>query len=332
MNGSLKCIALTGFSSQAFPVYIDLDRLLSKTPDAVPTPSLDTLMSFHNKPIDDLIALNPTNDWNNTQVRRAIVLPPSLYTTVLDEPWDNSMELLHRTIKLIASFKDDNDTIIDLDDDQEPGEWDFALDFTEILLTLYIFTKDDLTNTATTSHSSATDQTALAWTREKHNIIHAQNTTISINNDSNTVVLTLDKVITDRLAEVRNTQFANPNPPSTNNNKENNDTTNKKLDDASKTWLKIDPTFRQGVLFASCADEVSIPSLPNQRLLQVIHTKNGGTTAKLFTRWHPSLDLLVQQGMALNITKCMFTSSPSPSSINTFSVFFTPPPPIQSRI
>jgi hypothetical protein len=326
-NNSMKCIALTGFESQAVPIYLDLNRLLSKTTDPIRTPSLDTLMTFHDKPIADLSDLTPTDDWNETTIHRAIVLPPSLYTIVMDTTWDSTTDLLHKVIKLIATFKDKtNDTIIDADDEETNNEWDFALDFTDILICLYAFTLNDMTDQLTTPHSSATDPNAIEWSKLKHAKIHKniQNTTISINDDSNSVVSTLDKVINDRLTDARNRQFTR-DPTNTSTPNPDDNALSKKIDDSTKAWLKIDPTFRQGVLFASCADEENIPSLPNQRLQQMIHTKNGGTTAKLLTRWHPSLDLLVQQGMALNITKCMFTSSPSPSSINTFSVFFTPP-------
>jgi hypothetical protein len=327
LNGTMKCIALTGFEDQAFPVYLDLDRLLSKTQETLRTPSLDVLMALHDKTIDDVKNLNPSVDWNLTNVHRAVVLPPSLYASVLDQPWDSNEDLLLRMIKLIYTFKDNNDDeIVDADDDDDNDQWAFALDFTDLLISLYAFTRTEFTDHITTSHSSATDKQAVDWSKLKHLMIKQPNQgpTINISDDSNSVVSTLDKVITDRLTEARNKQFAT-DPTNADRDNGDNDQTTKKVDDATKAWLKIDPTFRQGVLFASCADEDTIPSLPNQRLAQVIHTKNGGTTAKLFTCWHPQLDLLVQQGMALNITKCMFTSSPSPSSINTFSVFFVPP-------
>jgi hypothetical protein len=144
LHGNLKCIALTGFGEQAFPVYMYLDHLLSKTQTTFQTPSLDTLMSFHDKNVKNLKALQPTENWNDTSIRRAIILPPSLYTIVLDKPWDSKEDLLPCTIKLIATFKDDDDLIVDVDKNEQVNEWDFALDFTAILMTLYAFMKGTL--------------------------------------------------------------------------------------------------------------------------------------------------------------------------------------------
>jgi hypothetical protein len=252
----MKCIALTGFEEQAVPVYLDLTKLLSKTDTSIRTPSLDTLMVFHDKSIDDLKALTPSDDWNERTVLRAAVLPPSLYTIVMDQSWDSNTELLHRTIKLISTFKGTDDEIVDADNDNNADNWYFALDFTEILLTLYAFTLGNITDQTTTSHSSATDSKAIEWSKLRHSNIQkpAPNTTISIHDDSNSVVSTLDKVITDRLTEARNRQFTwDPANQDLNNADEN--ALSKKIDDSTKAWLKIDPTFRQGVLFASCADK-----------------------------------------------------------------------------
>jgi hypothetical protein len=362
MNGSLCCVALTGMGPQAHPVILHMNDLFMSTEDTHPTPLYDSLLDTFDKPLDDLTALVPF-DGVLSHIAKAVVLPPCLYPLVLERTWSTAQELLHATIKLISTLlpptppvEDDDhvmEEITDPDDEEDPPlvqedpntapappenppvtrDWSSLRHFSPILLTLWGFTQPDLRPLLTTSHCSASSMEAQTWTHQQHLLINKQpretiNIT-SIDDETSTVVSALDK-LSDKLSSAKRQYFSNApeehegqQPSSTNTPQPTSQSTNQ--DEHHTQWNKIDETFRQGILNASSSDETDVPHQPTTRLLHIVQTKSGSTAARLFCRWHPNLDMLIQPGMATNIVKGMLTSAPHPSSINTFGPFFTQP-------
>jgi hypothetical protein len=370
VNGSLRCIALTGMHSQAHPVILAMGHLFSSTEDTHCTPLYDVMLETADKPISHLKGLQPF-EGVRSHIPKAVLLPPCLYPLALDRTWSSAHELLHAAIKLIAALlppppptptPDINDEAVvdeiedpDTNDDPVPPpnetqddavaadpaenmrDWTPLREFEPILQTLWGFTDPALRQLLTTAHSSASTPDALTWSHQQHLLLSPRrDATInitSISDETSTVVSALDK-LTDKLSSAKSQHFASApeqqsqhqQTPNSSPNKQTSTHTPSSTDDNNnKQWLKIDPTFRQGILNASCKDEDDVPSLPTHRLLHITQTKSGSTAARLFARWHPNLDMLVQPGMATNIVKGMLTSAPNPSSINTFSPFFTQP-------
>jgi hypothetical protein len=375
MNGSLRCIALTGMGNTAHPVILTMSSLFASTEDHHCTPLYDSLLETHDKPIADLQALAPFEGVLH-HIPKAVVLPPCLYPLILDRSWSTPHELLHATIKIIASLmpstppitdntpdddivdpdaasvNDDDDAEVapppppstpeqeneDPNQDNPPAavqitpartnppvhlDWSNFRYFAPILYTLWGYTCPTLRNRLTTAHCSATSADALTWSHQQHLLLGRKEPIdiTSVCDETSTVVSVLDK-LTDKLASTKSQYFSSaPEQQQTTNN--NNKQTNNTNDNTH--WQKIDPTFRQGILNASCEDESSVPTHPSPRLLHIIQSRSGSTAARLFARWHPNLDMLVQPGMATNIVKGMLTSAPNPSSINTFGPFFTQP-------
>jgi hypothetical protein len=360
MNGSLCCIALTGMGTQAHPVILYMNDLFMSTTNPHPTPLYDSLLDTHDKPIEDLMALVPF-EGVLTHVPKAIILPPCLYPLALDRTWTTAHELLHAAIKIIASLlppppppAEDGDHVMeeitDPDDDEDPPlvqedpnaapappdnppvtrDWSALQLFTPILQTLWGYTQPELRTLLTTSHCAASSAEAQTWSHQQHLLIGRPQEPInitSIDDETSTVVSALDK-LTDKLSSTKRQYFSDAPEE-----RQEHQATNKRQPTAQPTsqdehhtqWNKIDETFRQGILNASCKDESDVPTQPTTRLLHIIQTKSGSTAARLFCRWHPNLDMLIQPGMATNIVKGMLTSAPHPSSINTFGPFFTQP-------
>jgi hypothetical protein len=373
VNGSLRCIALTGMQAQAHPVILAMDDLFSSTEETHCTPLYDVMLETATKPISILKDLKPF-EGVRSHIPKAVLLPPCLYPLALDRTWTSAHELLHAAVKLIASLRpspttppnqgnpinivddieDPDDQSETADENQDPNtaappnndnevtiDWTELRDFTPILQTLWGFTDPDLRKLLTVAHSSASTPDAHTWSHQQHLLLTPRRTSSTINissidDETSTVVSALDK-LTDKLSSAKSQYFAsapeqqtgNQNTtltPNTSPTKTTPSQTTPSEDNQNKTqWTKIDPTFRQGILNASCKDEDNVPSDPTQRLLHITQTKSGSTAARLFARWHPNLDMLVQPGMATNIVKGMLTSAPNPSSINTFSPFFTQP-------
>jgi hypothetical protein len=302
--GPAKCIALTGFDPPAAPIYFNLEKLQSTSTDTFSFPSLQSFLSTHSTDIDTLKSIDVDDD-NKHTIRHAILLPPYLAQTILAnnhtyDPW----QILHLTIKAIALRRPD---------DADENDWSIAEPYQHILHTLWGFCHTDTIPNLPTMHAVASDPQAITWAKQIHSThlqTHSNNTTQA---DSTAAL----ERLTDTLQ--RNNNRLAPAPEEDSDDDEHDDKALK------KAWRKIDRSLQQGVLFASTTDGVTIPSLPSARLLQLIKMKSGTTAQRTFKNWHIGLELIVQPGMATNITKCLFTSSPDQFSIDTFSPFFVPP-------
>jgi hypothetical protein len=303
-TGPAKCIALTGFQPPAVPIYFNLEKLQSKSTDSVPLPSILSFMSTHDRPIDDLKAITITED-NKHHVRHAILLPPYLAQSILAnnqsyDPW----HILHLVIKAIALKRPD---------DTEAEDWTIATPYLSILHTLWSFCHPETIPNLPTMHAVASDRQATEWAKDIHSSNLQDHTSDAHNLDSTAAL----ERLTDTLQ--RNNERLAAAPEEDSDDEEHNDKAMK------KAWRKIDPSLQRGVLFASTTDGVTIPTLPSARLLQLIKMKSGTTAQRTFKNWHIGMELIVQPGMATNITKCLLTSSPDQFSIDTFSPFFVPP-------
>jgi hypothetical protein len=103
MNGSLRCIALTGMGNTAHPVILTISSLFASTNDHHCTPLYNSLFKTHDKPIADLQALVPFKGVLH-HIPKAALLPPYLYLLILDRSWSTPHDLLHAVIKIIASL------------------------------------------------------------------------------------------------------------------------------------------------------------------------------------------------------------------------------------
>ena len=296
-------IALTGLGPQAIPIHLHAEQLFHTSPPSINTPSTANLMSTANQDLQTLKDLQAEDD-NPHAINKCAVLPPSLALPIIIEQTSNPWSVLHQTIKTIATMRPEGTA----DDD-----WTLATPFIPILHTLWGFCHPDQLDQFNihTSTAPATDHQSTSWAEDLHNLhIRRPN---------------LDPLPFHHHAH----------PPNTNNT---TDTINQRFkkapeesDDESedthlrKSWKKIGRDFQQAILFASSPDGETVPEDPSHRLLQLIHTKNGATAARLIKRWHNKLDIVIQTGMATNITKGMLTSTPDEFTIDTFSPFFTPP-------
>jgi hypothetical protein len=303
-DGPIKCLALTGFEANAIPIQLNVDQLQSSLQgqEAIHTPSLTALMSTHSEPIDTLKTLL-SDESTTRQINKAVVLPPLLtasFLKLLDpDPW----EILHDFIKTIHDATPE---------DTEDDDLTMATLYFPTLLSLWAFCNHTTIPNLYTSRSPAADQASQNWSQNLHRASlkkTEEHTNLPPNN--------LQTLALDRLAEslaARESRFAAV---------EDDDKSD--TNDLTKRWKKLDKTMREATLFASTPDGLTVPELPSERLLQLVQARNGAIAARLLKRWHPRLDILVQTGMASNISNCTFASQPDEFAVDTFSPFFTPP-------
>ena len=295
--------ALTGLGTQAIPIHIQTENLFTLTTTDIPLPLISTLMNTHNSPMDELKQVLPA-DTNRHKIQKVATLTPSLALPILVEEISSPWMILHSVISTIARNKPD---------DTEPDDWAIATPYTHLLYTLWAFCKPDMMNTNIISiaRRAATDHYSTQWAENLHNT-HIRQSSFEpapFNHDPPAAAF-------DRLADSINNRFKKAPEESDDDNEEA---------DLKKAWKKIGKDFQQAILFASSPDGDTVPEYPSDRLLELVKSKNGATAARLIRRWHNKLDIVVQTGMATNITKCLLTSTPDEFSIDTFSPFFTPP-------
>ena len=297
------CIALTGFDSTAIPIQLNTDQIQSIIPSSanIDTPSLENLMATHNQDLTALKAVG-VEALSHRDIRKSAPLPPILSQALLQhinpQPW----ETLHIFIKTIASLKPE---------ESEENDWSTATIYFPILTTIWAFCNHENIPNLPTSRAPSTDPAAITWCQDLHK------THITGDTNNTTPATNANEAIT-RLTQTlvaRETRFASIQE----------DEEDKHDNDITRRWKKLDRTMQNATLIASSTDGLSIPTLPSERLLQLIQAKNGATASRLFHRWHPKLDILVQAGMASNIATCTFASQPDEFAIDTFSPFFTPP-------
>ena len=296
------CNALTGFESTAIPIQINTDMIQSIIPSSahIDTPSLVTLMNTHNQDIATLKAAG-AEALSHRPIRKSAPLPPILIQALLQhinpQPW----ETLHTFIKTIATLKPE---------ESEDEDWSTATIYFPILTTIWAFCNHADIPNLHTSRAPSTDPAAITWCQNLHKQHITGDVATTPNPNTNEAITRLTQTLAareDRFASIQ----------------EEGD--EKQDNDITRRWKKLDRTMQQATLIASTTDGLTTPKLPCERLLQLIQAKNGATASRLFHRWHPKLDILVQAGMASNIATCTFASQPDEFAIDTFSPFFTPP-------
>ena len=296
------CNALTGFGSTAIPIQLNTDQIQSLIPSSanIDTPSLTTLMNTHNQDITNLRSVG-VEALSHRPIRKSAPLPPILIQALLQHVNPQPWETLHIFIKAIATLKPE---------ESEEGDWSTATKYFAILTTIWAFCNHTEIPNLHTSRAPSTDPAAIAWCQNLHKQHITGNMVTNPPPNTNEAITRLTQTLAareDRFASIQ---------------EEGDD---KKDDDITRRWKKLDRTMQQATLIASTTDGLSTPTLPSERLLQLIQAKNGATASRLFHRWHPKLDILVQAGMASNIATCTFASQPDEFAIDTFSPFFTPP-------
>jgi hypothetical protein len=341
-NKDRNLIALTGFSSSATPVFINMDDAFTCTPTTYPTPTLRDFLSTHDKPIEDLKTITAVENHCH-HIRKTIPLPPHLaHHITAPETWSSSWELLHLLIKDIANKTSEKTPIIieepndnendpiqadDTDDSTSVDSWDHALPYLPLFISLWAFGHHETIPQLTTRHTIASRIDASIWAQGKQTELRKKFDDDSRHNPSHrsdddnqsTAASSIGRLQETLDAHARrfghpdsDTDLLSPNRPKTS-------------DDNQKSWKAIDESFRQAILFASSADGDTHPSEPSSRLLRLVQAKTGPTAARLLQRWHPRLDLCIQPGMALHISKAQLTSTPTPFAIDTFGPFFCAP-------
>ena len=257
-TGQIKCLALTGFESTAFPIQLNVDHLQAtlKTED-IHTPSLTALMSTHSEPVDSLKTLLPETTVSR-HIRKAAVLPPILTDRFLQlespDPWD----ILHSFIKTIH----DSNT-----EETEDGDLTIATIYFPILTSLWAFCNHQTIQNLHTPRSPATDTPARNWSTHLHkSFLHQDRPQITDLTSNNTQTLALDRLAESLAA--RESRFAAANDDDITDN-----------NDITRRWKKIDRTMREATLFASTTDGLTTPDLPTERLLQLVQAKNGAIAA-----------------------------------------------------
>ena len=294
-------IALQGFGAQAIPIEIDT-HLFSATPRPITCPSLADYLSFHDKTIDDLKTITTTAN-NRHHIRRSAVLPPSLGSLVMASRTSCPWTMLYQAIAIINQQRPENAA--------DPTDLTFAQPFINLFNTLWAFTRDtdETRSMAHPARSIASDDLVTKWCESIHTqCLSPSDPDPDANSHTNSDIVNGIDRIAQNLELQANERYAQIEEK---NNK-------------SSKWKKLDETLKKTILFASTTgDGSSAPSEPTARMINLIQCTNGTVAANLFKAWHPQT-MIIQMGMATNISKGMMVSSDGPFAINTFSPFFTP--------
>ena len=303
----VKCIALCGLGSRAIPVFLDCDSLLSRTDTAIACPSVTDFMALHGSDLAGVTALTATAN-NNHHVNHAAVLPPILSSIITNDPTISSpAAILLAFIQTIHATRPA--------DADEEDDVTYAAIYHPILITLWGFINHSTIADLHTLSMPGSCNDGSAWAARLHHEHLLPE--VSVSDDSSRASSNSSSLL-NKLADSLNRtpassiRFASA-PEDT------------KEDDKTKAWRKLDAHSKQGILFASTPDGLTVPQDPTDQLLQVIACKNGAAVIRLFLHWFKGLDIVIQPGMATNLCKGIFTSVPDPFAVNTFSPFFTPP-------
>jgi hypothetical protein len=292
----IKTISLPTSQHQKTHHYV-----LSSLETLHPKPLQDFLF-MHDKPIEDLKQITAI-DTNHHHIRKAIALPPFLNDALFSLPSKPSpWTLLHTIIKFIKSYGDsqrpliiipegDEDTEATITDEtatpQEPTDWSFADQLLPILISLWAFANHESIPNLDAHHTTDSSSLATNWATKQHEHWYNQNNNTnppssylhtpprcpSHTDDDISTASSIDKLQDTLDAHAR--RFAkeadNDNNPLSPPSKSSNS--------LSKSWKTLDDTFRQAILFASSPDGETAPSSPSERLLRIMQTKTGPTTA-----------------------------------------------------
>lgn len=317
-----RLVSLTEFSDRSPILAIDPNTFFTETADAIPTPSIESYLSFHDKSLNQLQSITPT-EGSNSRIRLAAPLPPSLAISFINisstiTPW----EMLHLAIQYVENkrpvvLEDNNDEASGVaEEENEENNLTFALPFLSLLNTLWAFTRSTAATQAI-GHplkSITNDIRALQWSKTIHHN-HIPNPTSSQSAPPSSSQLPPDaseltrsvQNLTQTIADSNNTRFAAGDDD--------------KSESPSKQWKKFDEMRQKIILFASTTDGFSPAAEPTTRLLQLTKV-SGPTAAGMLTSWHS--DLSITPGMATNITKGILKCNDNPFAVNTFSIFYTP--------
>ena len=296
---TMRILALQGFSSNATAIELDTTTLFSQTPTTIQTPSLTEFLSFSDKTPTELETIT-TDATEKHHIRLAATLPPDLSVLLIASNTNSAWTMLYQAIILCEKLRPENNT----------NNNDFAADFAPLLRTLWAFTRstDETKNINHIARSIATDETSQNWYEEIHKTHMKTNNDTPPSNPTN-IVEGINK-LTESITNQNNNRFAQADE--------------EKEEGEDKTWKKLDPTFKKIIQFASTTDGENPQTEPTTRLLALLKSKSGTVATRLFTQWHTA-DMIVQTGMATNITKGCLVSFDGPCAVNTFSPFFTPP-------
>ena len=307
-NQNSHLIALHGFSTSAQPILVSPAIFTFLSPDPIPCPSLEDLMSFAVREPDDIKDLTPTPNTHH-RIPAAAVLPPSIANFLITTKTTYSWNILYNATVFVYNQGPAEAP----DEDADPLE--YARPFYNFLLTLWSFTRStpELASLAHPARGIASSQAAKDWAERAHaaNIRSVTPPSTPPTPQSNDSIAAGINRLARSLEDQQNDRYATSDET-------------KQDDDSSKLWRKLEPMYKQVILFSSSTDGENPQTQPTTRLLALLGAKNGANAARLFKSWH-SQDIVVQTGMATNIAKGCLVSSDGPFSINTFSPFFTPP-------
>jgi hypothetical protein len=149
-NNERDLVALTGYSSNTTPVFINTDDIFACTPTEYATPTFCNFLSTFDKPINDLITITAVKTHFHC-IQKAISLPPCLaHHITAPNTWNNSWELLHLIIKdivgnakwwvpvTVGKLNDKTDEAKQAEEDKAAmfASWDYSLLLLPILISL----------------------------------------------------------------------------------------------------------------------------------------------------------------------------------------------------
>ena len=297
-----RLLALQGFTNKATPIELDTRTLFAQTTNDITTPTLSSFLSFHDKDVTTLKSIK-TDPTSKHKIRKAAVLTPELAVLLIASHTKCPWTLLFQAITMIK----------DKDPDTTPTNLDYAQPFFPLLLTLWSFTRNTPETIAIThtARTIATDNDSTTWCNNTHDT-HIQHTIPETTQTTPSQLADGINRLAKTIEDQQNDKFA------TADEEKGND------DNDIKAWKKLDPTFKKIIQFAGTTDGETPAQEPTPRLVALLKSRNGPIATCLFTQWHTP-DMVVQTGMATNITKGCLVSYDGPFSINTFSPFFTPP-------
>jgi hypothetical protein len=336
-------IALTGFSSTATPVFLDTNNIFACTDTEHATPTFRDFLNMADKSIDDLKDI-PITETHRHRIRKTIPIPPRLaHHITAPETWNSPWELLHLFIKdivgnakwrvpiTVGELNEETDETKQAEEDENAmfASWEYSLPLLPILISLWAYGNHETIPHLTTKHTIASRIDATIWSQQRHNELNQKPNNIHNDNPDHHQRFDDDNHSTaaSSIGRLQETLDAHARRfgRSDNDDEVLSPLRPKNSDDSQKSWKAIDESFRQAILFASSPDGESHPTDPSSRLLRLVQAKTGPTAARLLQRWHPRLDLCIQPGMALHISKAQLTSTPTPFAIDTFGPFFCAP-------
>lgn len=311
-------LALEGFETSAIPVLLDAHQLMGTSTSSHNTPSIEEFMSMIDAedPIDYLKSLaenRPADEADATPVRLAAILPPPVSHAISNlDPYADNWKILETIVRSVNTLCPSEGI--------EEDRVAHATLYLPVFRSVWAFCVHDDATDLSTQQCASSELSHITWAKNLHQIHLSQADDLNNSNNPDSAISTASEAIAHFVAK------SMKGGPKFARSEDDDDDDKDDEDDASnmKQWKKMDKTLKKAYLFACSIDGETVPTKPTAKFLQILACKNGPMAIRLFMSWHPKLNLVILPGMATNIVKGIWTSTPDEHAINTFSPFFTP--------